>query len=143
MSRLLVQHPPQSMRDLGLLIVRVTVGLVLVAHGWQKLQQGPAAVAEGFAAMGIPAPELAAWFALSVELVGGALLVLGLLTPLMGVLVAADMAGAWWFAHRGNGVFVSEGGGELAWIIGAVAVTLVLAGAGRFSVDRALARSGE
>ena len=68
--------------------------------------------------MGIPAPEAAAWFATYVELAGGVLLIAGLLTPLVGLLVAGNMAGAAWFAHRDAGVLADGGGWELVGVIG-------------------------
>jgi putative oxidoreductase len=122
--------------DIALLLARVGLGGILMAHGWQKLdEQGISGTAEGFDAMGIPLPEAAAYFATYVELVGGALLIAGLLTPLVGLLVVGDMAGAYWYVHRGNGVFAGEGGYELVAVIGLLALTLAAAGAGRLSLD--------
>lgn len=126
-------------QDLALLLARAVVGVVLVAHGWQKVDQGIGATADGFASLGIPAATAAAWFAVSVELVGGVLLVLGLVTRLVALLVVADMAGAFWFAHRGTEVFVTDGGWELVAVIAAAALALVAAGAGRLSLDGAVA----
>lgn len=127
-----------TLRDSLLLLARVGLGLVLVVHGWQKVQQGVGATAEGFAAMGIPAAEAAAVFAMVAEVGGGALIALGLLTPVAGVLVALQMAGAFWFAHRGTAVLVTEGGFELVLVIGLLALVLAVVGAGRFSADHAL-----
>lgn len=126
--------------DVALMLARLGLGWVLIAHGWQKLdEQGISGTAAGFDGMGIPLPELAAYFATYVELLGGALLVIGLLTPLVGLLVVADMAGAFWFAHRGNGVFAGEGGYELVVVIGLLALTLAAVGAGRVSLDGVIA----
>jgi len=133
------RHPTTVVQDVVLLLARIGLGVVLVAHGLQKLDQGGVGpAADGFAQLGIPAPEAAAVFAIGVELVGGVLLVLGALTPLVGVLVAADMAGAFWFAHRDGGVFVAEGGWELVLLIGILGLLLAATGAGRLSVDRLL-----
>ena len=88
-------HPPAALRDLALLLTRVVLGVVLMAHGWQKLgKNGIDGVAAGLGKMGIPASELAAWFAALVELVGGALILVGLATPLGALLVVLNMAGA-------------------------------------------------
>lgn len=128
------------LQDVALLVARVGLGVVLIAHGWQKLdKQGLDGTAAGFDGMGIPMPELAAHFATWVELVGGGLLVLGLLTPLAAVLVIGDMAGAFWYAHREGGVFVTDGGWELVLMIGLLALTLVATGAGRLSADGIIA----
>jgi putative oxidoreductase len=137
---LLRMHHPSALQDVVLLVARLGLGTVLIAHGWQKFDdQGIEATAAGFDGMGIPYPEAAAQYATYVELVGGAMLLVGLLTPLVGLLVAGDMAGAFWFVHRDAGVFVAEGGWELVAMIGLLALTLVAVGAGRLSADRLIA----
>ncbi len=130
---------PAAVRDAGLLFARVLLGVVLVAQGWQKLSGGVPAVAQGFTKMGVPLPGAAAWFATLVELVGGVLLILGALTPVVALLVAMDMAGAWLFAHLGHGPFVAKGGWELVVLIGSLAVVIALVGPGRASVDALIA----
>ncbi|MDA0563837.1 DoxX family protein [Streptomonospora sp. S1-112] len=128
------------LRDLALLAGRVAVGVVFIAHGWQKLtESGPAGTAAGFAQMGVPLPTASAWFATFVELVGGAALVLGLATPVAGVLLALNMLGAFVLVHAGNGVFVAENGFELVLTLAAASLMLAAVGAGRFSLDRLVA----
>lgn len=137
----MIRRLPTPARDTALLLARVVTGVVLVAHGWQKLvTDGVAATTDGFEGMGIPLAPVAAVFATVVELLGGVLLVAGAATALVGVLVALDMLGAALFVHIGNGVLVAEGGWELVGVIAAVALALAAAGAGRFSVDHALGR---
>ncbi|MGW3369448.1 DoxX family protein, partial [Streptosporangium canum] len=122
--------------DLAALIARIVLGVVFIAHGWQKLSGGGVdAAAAGFTSMGIPMARVAATFAIFVELIGGILLILGLLTPLVGLLLAVDMLGAFIFAHMRKGVFVSEGGFELVGALGAAALLLAAGGAGRISLD--------
>lgn len=136
----MIRTLPPSVRDGALLVARLVLGGVLVAHGWQKvLTNGLGATAEGFAGMGIPLAPVAAAYAGLVELVGGVLLIAGAATALVGVLVVLDMLGAALLVHAGNGVFASDGGWELVGVIGALALVLAAAGAGRFSVDHALA----
>jgi putative oxidoreductase len=143
MKTLLQTPRPAALQDVVLLLARVGLGAVLIAHGRQKLDdQGLEATAAGFDALGIPFAEGAAHYATWVELIGGGLLVIGLLTPLVGLLVAADMAGAFWYVHRGNGVFAGDGGWELVAMIGLLAVTLAALGAGRLSVDHWITRGG-
>lgn len=126
----------RAQRDLALLGARALLGVVLIAHGWQKLNDwGLEGTKAGFADMGVPNAGPASAFAIAVELGGGALLLLGLFTPLAALFVVADMAGAFWFAHRGTTVFVGDGGWELVAVIGAGALALVAAGAGRLSID--------
>lgn len=134
-------RPVHASRDLVLLIARVGLGVVFIAHGWQKFStNGLDATAAGFEKMGVPAPTLSAYYAAAVELIGGAALVLGVLTTVAGLLLALDMAGAFLFVHMSNGVFVAAGGWELVVVLGLFALALAAVGAGRFSVDNAFSR---
>lgn len=127
-------------RDLAVLVARVAVGAVFIAHGWQKFTEwGLSGTAAAFAEMGIPLPTVSAWFAAVVELVGGATLVAGLAVPVAGVLLALNMAGAFVLVHLGNGVFVTANGFELVLTLGAASLLLAAVGAGRFSLDRLIA----
>jgi putative oxidoreductase len=126
-------------QDGALLLARLVLGVVLIAHGWQKLvTKGIDATTEGFAELGIPAAPAAAVFAIAVELAGGVLLIVGAATAVVGALVALQMLGAVFFAHLGAGLFVRDGGWELAGMVAAAALALAAAGAGRLSVDHAL-----
>ncbi|MBT2210016.1 DoxX family protein [Actinomadura sp. NEAU-AAG7] len=128
-----------QLADTGLLIGRLALGIVFVAHGWQKLNDlGHSGVTKMFDGLGIPMPGAAAAFATWVELAGGVALIVGALLPLVGLLLAADMAGAFWYVHKDNGLFADKGGYELVLILGALALLLALTGAGRFSVDALL-----
>ena len=126
--------------DGRLLVARILVGVVLIAHGWQKFATyGIGGVTAPFAQMGVPLPGVSAVFAAVVELVGGAALLLGAATVIAGALVVLDMLGAFLLVHIGNGVLVTDNGFELVWMIAATALVLIAAGPGRFSVDAALA----
>ncbi|SCF05341.1 putative oxidoreductase [Micromonospora viridifaciens] len=129
-----------NVRDLAVLVARVALGVVFIAHGWQKLTEwGLDGTAAAFDQMGVPLPTASAWFAALVELVGGAALVVGLVVPVAGLLLALDMLGAFLVVHLGNGVFVSANGFELVLALGAAALLLAAVGAGRFSLDRLIA----
>ncbi|OLM17702.1 hypothetical protein Ae707Ps1_1961 [Pseudonocardia sp. Ae707_Ps1] len=134
-----VRPLPAPYSDLALLVTRLLVGVVLVAHGLQKLGNGVGGVAGGFAGMGIPLPTVSALFVMLVELLGGVLLVAGAATTVAGLAAFVAMAGAFLFAHFGVTVFVDAGGWELVGVIAAGALALAAAGPGRFSVDGALA----
>jgi putative oxidoreductase len=130
---------PPAVRDVALLVARIIVGVVLIAHGWQKVfSYGIGGTIQGFTGMGVPLPAVAAVYASVVELVGGALLVAGAATALVGVLVVLDMLGAALIVHIGNGVFVTDNGWELVGAIGATALVLAAVGAGRYSIDHAV-----
>ncbi|MGW5416257.1 DoxX family protein [Actinomadura geliboluensis] len=131
------RHP--ALPDAGLLLGRLAIGVVFVAHGWQKLtDEGHAAVARSFDHLGIPLPGLAAVYGTWVELLGGIALIAGVLVPLAGVLIALDMAGAFWYVHMDKGLFSQEGGYEYVLVLGVVCLLFAFTGAGRFSVDSLL-----
>ncbi|HEY5853998.1 MAG TPA: DoxX family protein [Aldersonia sp.] len=133
----------ETPRSLALLIARVGLGVIFVAHGWQKFDtNGLDATKAGFAGMGVPAPELAAYFSTFVELVGGAALILGLLTPVVAFLLFLDMLGAFFIVHVDKGVFAADGGYELVVALGVGALLLAVFGAGRFSADAILKLPG-
>jgi putative oxidoreductase len=128
-------------RDVVLLIARVVLGVVLFAHGFQKLfTYGFGGVTASFTKMGVPLPAVSAAYATVVELVGGALLVVGAGTAVVAVLVALDMLGASLTTGSYSAVLVSQHGFELEGAILAAALALLAAGAGRFSVDHLLLR---
>lgn len=128
--------------DLGLLLLRLGLAAIMLAHGYQKLflQGGGSfgATQGGFAQMGVSYPQVAGVLIILLELAGGVAMVFGLLTVIVGLCYAAAMAVAIWFVHLANGFFVSEGGYELAGLTGVVALVLAISGAGRISLDRAI-----
>lgn len=130
--------------DLALLISRVALGVILVAHGWQKLTEWTlAGTAAAFADMGIPAPAAAATFATGVEVIGGIALIIGVLTPVVAVLNMINLLGALLLVHAGNGIFVADNGFELVLALFAGLTTIAILGAGKFSTDGLLGRSAQ
>jgi putative oxidoreductase len=124
------------MTSIALLIARIGLGVVFIAHGWQKFDEtGVQAVSAGFGKMGVPAPELAAYYSTFAELVGGAALLVGAFTAVAGLLLTFDMLGAFLIVHIDKGVFVTEGGYELVVALGVGSLLLAVFGAGKFSVD--------
>ncbi|HEV7909065.1 MAG TPA: DoxX family protein [Pseudonocardiaceae bacterium] len=127
----------RRVQDVALLIARVGIGAIFIAHGWQKFGQfGMSGTAASFHKMGVPAPTLSAWIASTVELAGGALLVIGLALPVVGVLLALDMLGALLIVHLPNGL-IGPGGYELVLALGVASLALGFNG-GAFAVDRLL-----
>jgi len=136
-----LSHRPASLHDLALLALRVGLGVVMVAHGWQKWTGGGiGGTAEGFEGNGIPLATVAATFAIVVELVGGVAIIVGALTPLFAVGFAATMVGAMVFVHGGSGFYAATGGYEFVLLLGIVALVVAAAGPGRFSVDHLIGR---
>jgi putative oxidoreductase len=117
----------------------------MLVHGLGKLDVGPLANGSGvagvvgfFASLGIPAPTLFAWVVTLVEVGGGLLVVLGLLTRYAAALVAVDMAVATVLVHLPNGFGVSNGGYEFTLLLALTAVSVVLSGPGRLSLETVL-----
>jgi putative oxidoreductase len=134
--------PRSTRRDLGLLALRVGTGAVLAAHGTQKLLGwfgggGLAGTTSAMESMGYTPPKASALAAGLGEAGGGALLAVGLATPMAGAAAAGTMAGAA-AVHVPNGFFAMGGGYEYPAFLGFVAAALAVTGAGRFSLDHAL-----
>ena len=123
----------------GLLLLRLVVGVTFLVHGIDKLAD-LAAAERMFASLDVPLPAVMAPFVGLTETVGGALLILGLGTPLVGVALAVDMLVALLTAHIDQGFFAAEGGMELVLLLGGASLALAIAGPGRFSVDAATSR---
>jgi putative oxidoreductase len=129
--------------DLGLLVVRVVVGLVMAAHGAQKLfgwfgGHGLAGVGGFFEQLGFRPGRLFALAAGTSEFGGGLLLALGLLGPVAPALLVSVMIVAAATVHWPNGLFAMSNGIELPLLYGTIAAGLALTGFGEWSLDHAL-----
>jgi len=127
--------------DLGLLALRSAVGLTMVAHGYNHVWRGGKikGTAGWFESLGMRPGILHAWLASITELVAGALLVLGLLTPLAAGACAGVMLVAWITNHRKNGFFIFRPGEGWEYVMNLAVASLALAaiGAGGWSLDAA------
>ncbi len=131
---------PAPARDVALLIGRVVLGIVLFAHGWQKLMiNGIAGTYGQFEKMGIPLAIVSASFTSFVEFVGGVLLIVGALTTTVVALDLVVMVGAAGFVHITHGIFAQDGGWELVGVIVAAELALAATGPGRYSLDHLIA----
>jgi putative oxidoreductase len=126
--------------NLGLLALRVTLGLVFLGHGAQKSVGafgGPGfAGATGFIGnLGFRPARLWAGLAVGGELLAGALYLLGLFTPVAGLLVLGTMGVAIAKVHGPKGFFAQNGGYEYNLVLIIAAVALALVGPGTYSLD--------
>jgi putative oxidoreductase len=128
--------------DLSLLLFRLAVGTVMVAHGYNHIFGGGkiAGMARWFESLGMKPGWLHAWTASLTELGGGALLILGLLTPLAGASVVGVLSVAWITNHRKNGFFIFRPGEGYEYVMTLVFAGLLFCGTGggKISLDHAL-----
>ena len=110
---------------IGMIILRVVVGLTFALHGWQKLQGGIEGVVGFFNQLGIPAAGFFAPFITWLELIGGIALILGIGTHWFAKLLAINMVVAIFTAHISNGFFVGKGGVELALVLLAALIAIM------------------
>jgi putative oxidoreductase len=123
----------------ALTALRLVLGFLFAAHGWQKFNEWTIAGTQAsFAKMGVPAADVMAPAIAVLELAGGIALILGILTRVVAGLLVLDMLGALFLVHAPAGIFAANGGYELVLLLAAASFALALTGAGRFSVDRAL-----
>lgn len=86
--------------SLGFVILRLVVGIVFLAHGWQKVFVfGLHGVTGMFTHMGVPAPSISAPLIMLIEFLGGIALILGVGTRIAALLLAIDMLGAILLVH--------------------------------------------
>nr|BFE38934.1 hypothetical protein GCM10010200_111850 [Actinomadura rugatobispora] len=118
--------------DVAALLVRVVVGVTMVAHGCNHLWGGGglAGTARWFGSLGMRPPRLHALLSGAGEIAAGAALVAGLLTPLACAFVIGTMVVAGVTAHRGNGFFVFKDGYEYVLVLAAASAALALLGPG-------------
>ncbi|MEU1690201.1 DoxX family protein [Streptomyces hirsutus] len=134
---------PARAYDVGLLVLRLVLGLTMAAHGAQKLfgwfgGGGVEGTGMFFASLGYPSPEAFAVVAGLTETLGGLGLAFGLLTPLAAAAVAGTMVNA--IAVKWGGGFFAPEGVEYELVLTLAAVALALTGPGRIAVDRLLPR---
>jgi putative oxidoreductase len=126
----------EKARPVALLLARVAVGVIFIAHGWQKLfSMGIGGTTKFFESIGAPLPAVTAPAVAVLELAGGAALVLGLLLPVAGTLLALDMIGAIVLVHGANGLFVDKGGYEFVLALAAASLAIAFTGGGLLAAD--------
>ncbi len=112
-------------------------------HGYQELfENGISATQTGFDGMGAPLPDITAVLVTFLELAGGFALIVGVLTRILGLLLAIDMAAAFLIVHQENGFFAANGGFELVFLLAGAALALALTGPGAYAIDSVLSFGG-
>lgn len=121
--------------NLGLLVLRLLVGLVLAAHGVAKFRGGINGVAGWFDSEGLKPGKLHAWLAASTEIGAGVAVAAGFLFPLSTMAMVGVMAVAGYVDHRKNGFFITRVGWEYTFVLGGSAAALAATGPGEWSLD--------
>lgn len=144
MKSSLIQTLTNTTSGIASTILRIPVGLILMAHGAQKLfgafgGYGLEGTGQFMASLGLEPGYLMALLAGSAEFFGGLALVIGLLVRPASAVIAFTMLIAIFTVHFSNGLFISNGGYEYALTLLVAAVSLAFSGAGDYSVDKAIA----
>lgn len=127
---------PGKFHSLGLAMLRIVVGVVFLAHGYQKLfKVGIHGVTAMLGHFGIPLTGVSAVVVTLVEFVGGILLLTGLATRIPASLLAIDMLVAVLVVHMKHGFF-SPMGVEFPLTLLAATICLALSGGGAASLKR-------
>jgi len=132
------------MKDYGVTILRLAVGITYVMHAYLALFRfTPAGTAAFMASLGLPAPVVMAWITIIVHGLGGIMLILGLATRWAALANAVIIAGALVMVHLPQGFFLKVmaggqrvGGFEFVLLLFAATVALTLTGGGALVVTR-------
>ncbi|WP_214367994.1 DoxX family protein [Pseudonocardia sp. H11422] len=132
----------ETARDLVLLVSRVGLGVMMLAHAKLEYDFGGSLAGVGrlFAQAGVPLPAITGPANVLGELVGGIALIVGLAVPVVGVLMALNMAGAWVFVHTSGLFAMDHNGPELVIALGLLSLVLAVHGSGRFGLDHLIYR---
>lgn len=127
----------------GLLGLRLATGVIFIAHGLPKFGFMGGGGLEGIAAwlggLGVPLPMLSAILVASSETIGGVMLIVGFMTRFAAATQVIAMLVAIFMVHWSNG-FTANGGYQWALLMAVAAFTLMMDGAGRYSVDGMMSR---
>ncbi|WP_431210068.1 DoxX family protein [Puia sp. P3] len=144
----------KNCRQLAPLLLRLAMGFGFMAHGWAKLSRGPESFAKLLSLLHVPAPHLMAWLTTATELLGGFALLIGAFVGITAIPLIATMLVAMFTIHIHFGYstirtigLTPEGpvfgppGYEINLLYIAGLLSLILTGAGRFSVDGLLGKN--
>jgi putative oxidoreductase len=136
-SKLRHARPAARSTDTESLLLRLAIGPMLVAHGWNKVfgKGGMAGTTRWFDSLGLKPAKVHARLAAATEIGAGSALALGAASPLPSAAIIGLMTTAARTDHRGKGFFVFKGGWEYTGVIAAVAAVIAALGPGRYSVD--------
>ena len=122
----------------GATILRIVLGIIYIGHGYLALfVYGPRGTAAFQRSLGLPLPEIGAWYVILAHGLGGALLVLGLWTRWAALVNLPIMAGAFFLVHLREGFFMGpKGGYEFVLLVLAATLAQVFLGSGALALRR-------
>lgn len=143
MKNLLFSPAVWMSRSIGVLILRLALGLVFFMHGAQKALgwfggSGLEGTINFMNSLGIS--TFLAYLVSFWELLGGIFIILGFLTRLWSAGLVINMLVAIFAVHIGGGFFASEGGFEFNMTLLAISLALIFLGSGKFSIDQSIHR---
>jgi len=122
--------------DIAPLVLRVALGVIFTWHGYDKVfTKGIAGITGFLDSLGFPLPSLFAYILSYGELIFGLFLIVGLLTHWSAKYAIVVGLVAWFMVHLSNGFSVAGGGYEFIMLITAAAVSLMITGPGKYSID--------
>ena len=144
MNSSFIQKITNTTSGIASTILRIPVGIILMAHGAQKLfgsfgGYGLEGTGQWMASIGLEPGYLMALLAGSAEFFGGLALVIGLFVRPASIVIAFTMLIAIFAVHISKGLFLSNGGYEYGLALFVIAISLVVSGAGAYSLDKIIA----
>ncbi|RAU95645.1 DoxX family protein [Mycobacterium colombiense] len=126
-----------TFHDVGVLILRLVLGVTLAAHGYNKFFGGGRipGTARWFESIGMKPGKFHATVAATTEMAAGLGLAAGFLTPIPAAGFVSLMIVAAWTVHRANGFFIVKEGWEYNLVLAVSAVGIATLGAGKYSLD--------
>jgi putative oxidoreductase len=121
-----------KLQPLALLALRIVLGLIMAAHGWQKIHNGPGHFVQMVHGLGMPG--WTAYLAIAAEFGGGILIMFGFLTRFAAAAVLIDMLVAVLTVHLHKDL-IGQGGKELPLSLATMAFALVFFGGGELAID--------
>ncbi|NNG20727.1 DoxX family protein [Naumannella sp. ID2617S] len=131
------------LRDMALLLARVTFGAILVFRGWRRWtsEGGMQAQIDYLKQFQTPQPEVMAWGGTLLEIIGGLFLIFGLLTPIIGIALVVQQVMVILWTRYFRGPWIENGGYEYNVVQAGLALLLTVFGAGRAAIDQLFKRS--
>jgi putative oxidoreductase len=129
---------PVSLESYGTTILRVVLGLIFVMHAYYAVfRYGIRGTIDFQRSLGLPLPEIGVWYVILAHGVGGALIILGIVTRWAALVNLPIMAGAFFLVHLKQGFFMSRDGGyEYVLLVLATTLALVFLGPGALALRR-------